>query len=368
MTDKAAGRRIRRSSAIALIALATVVLFVLTEGAASIILSGYQLTVRRTTLTEVVHTEYDTLLGWVNLPSFRVDDMYGPGVFLQTNSQRFRNDHDFTLDVAPGRLRIICSGDSFTLGFSVDNDHTWCESLARKNPAWESINMGQGGYGVDQAYLWYMRDGVAFDHQVHILAVITPDFQRMMHDTFLGFGRPVLKVVDGELLTTNVPVAKRQSAVRRYDALQRAAGRLQIVALGAIVLRRAGWQPRPATPVLSESDVRDVTIKMIENLQRINESKGSALVVAYLPGSTDGNNRNSDPWRGMLYEESRRSGLVFIDLVDAFRALPLDVGQNLFHLPYRASHYSVAGNQWVADRLYDRLRELQVLPGEPLVR
>ena len=29
--------------------------------------------------------------------------------------------------------------------------------------------MGQGGYGIDQAYLWYKRDGTKLDHDVQIL-------------------------------------------------------------------------------------------------------------------------------------------------------------------------------------------------------
>lgn len=364
MTDAPATRPMRRSTAIALVLFATVVLFVLIEGAASVLLSGYQLTIRQDAFAEVAHTEYDSLLGWINLPDFRIDDMYGPGVFFQTNSQRFRNAGDFPARVAPGTLRIICSGDSFTLGYGVDNDHAWCELLARKDPAWESINMGQGGYGVDQAYLWYMRDGVAFDHQVQIFSIITPDFQRMTQYTFLGYGRPVLKVQDGELVTTNVPVPKRQSAVRRYDALQRAIQRLRIVELGGKVLERVGWTPQRSAPALTESEARDVTLAMIENLQQVNRSKGSELVVVYLPRSTDKDQRDSDPWRGLLHEESRRSGLIFIDLVDLFRELPLDVGQSLFLSPYHASHYSVAGNQWVADMLHEQLVRDGVLPAD----
>jgi hypothetical protein len=33
-------------------------------------------------LAEARHTEYDTLLGWINRPHMSLPDMYGPGVFL----------------------------------------------------------------------------------------------------------------------------------------------------------------------------------------------------------------------------------------------------------------------------------------------
>ena len=60
------------------------------------------------------------------------------------------------------------------------------------DPRLETLNMGQGGYGVDQAYLWYKRDAAKFEHQVHLLAFITDDFVRMQSDRFRGYGKPVI--------------------------------------------------------------------------------------------------------------------------------------------------------------------------------
>jgi hypothetical protein len=45
----------------------------------------------------------------------------------------------------------------------------------------------------------------------------------------------------------------------------------------------------------------------------------------------------------------------FIDLVEAFRELPLDEGEQFFVRPYQPSHYNVRGNAWVADQLAQRL-------------
>jgi len=97
------------------------------------------------------HTKYDPDLGWVNEPSVHIPNMYGQGVYLKTNSQGFRSNHDFDTVVPNGKYRIICSGDSFTLGYGVDNDHTWRQVLTSLDPRLETVNMGQGGYGVDQA-------------------------------------------------------------------------------------------------------------------------------------------------------------------------------------------------------------------------
>ena len=67
-------------------------------------------------LAERLHTEYDPFLGWINKPNISIDHMYGPNVYLKINSQRFRNNNDFTIIVPEGKIRVICSGASFTLG------------------------------------------------------------------------------------------------------------------------------------------------------------------------------------------------------------------------------------------------------------
>lgn len=153
-------------------------------------LASYGLLVRdvmtTNSLAERRHTTYDPDLGWVNEPNVYIPDMYGPGVYLRTNAQGFRNNHEINAAVPAGKVRVVCSGDSFTFGYGVDNAHTWCEQLSVLDPRLETVNMGQGGYGVDQAYLWYKRDAAKIEHQVQLLAFITDDFYRMLSDSFAG--------------------------------------------------------------------------------------------------------------------------------------------------------------------------------------
>ncbi|HSJ05362.1 MAG TPA: hypothetical protein VK936_01585, partial [Longimicrobiales bacterium] len=108
--------RLRR---VALIALANVavllLLLALLEGAASLLLTAREIA-RTPSVPEHLHAEHDELLGWVNMPDVNLPDAYGPGVAVRTNAQRFRSDEEFATAVPPGRLRIICSGDSFTFG------------------------------------------------------------------------------------------------------------------------------------------------------------------------------------------------------------------------------------------------------------
>ena len=159
-------------------------------------------------LAERLHTEYEPLLGWINKPNVSINHMYGPNVFLKTNSQRFRNKDNFTTKVPKGKIRAICSGDSFTLGYGVDNDHTWCNLLETIDPRFQTVNMGQGGYGIGQAYLWYKRDGTRLDQDVHVFAFVTPDFSRMTMKLFLGIPKPILRLRNGGISVENVPVTR----------------------------------------------------------------------------------------------------------------------------------------------------------------
>src|ERR1051326_2238132 len=193
-----------------LIVLGVVGGFCALEGVASLIVfAGTAVTYRPPSFNEQMHTTYDPDLGWAHPRNVFVPNLYGPGVFLRTNGQGFRGDHDVTPEEPKDRARVICSGDSFTLGYGVDDDHAWCARLAAIDRRLETVNMGQGGYGLDQSYLWYARDGQSLAHSVHVFALITDDFIRMERPRFLSFAKPELAVEDGKLVAKNVPVPKR---------------------------------------------------------------------------------------------------------------------------------------------------------------
>jgi hypothetical protein len=220
-----------------------IALFALLEGGASLLFvaNEVRLTPAR---AEQSYSKYDEMLGWVSQPNVNLPNLYGQGVYLGTNAQAFRNDRDISRAVPAGKTRIICSGDSFTLGFGVNNDQTWCQRLAALDRRLETVNMGQGGYGLDQAYLWYLRAGLPLDHQVHLLAFITDDFLRMRSDRFLGYGKPVLDIRNDSVVVTNRPVPRTPWMSRFLAVKGHAIGNLNIVRLFQRVFSRRGASRR----------------------------------------------------------------------------------------------------------------------------
>jgi hypothetical protein len=188
------------------------VLLVALEGAASIARAWKDAGAAPVVLA-LLHSRHDPDLGWSHRPSVHVADLYGPGRSLTTNARGLRASEEYARAVPAGRYRVLCVGDSFTLGYGVDDAGTYEAELERQEPRLQAVNMGQGGYGVDQAYLWYARDGGKLDHDLVVFAFIATDFDRMLTARFGGrLEKPLLRVADGKLVADNVPVPKSASA------------------------------------------------------------------------------------------------------------------------------------------------------------
>lgn len=345
---------LRKAALVGLVNLVVIVLlFALLEGGASLLFIGHEI-LRTPGVPEDSHAEHDELLGWVNRPNVYIPDMYGPGVPVRTNGQGFRNVHDFPPTVPEGKLRIICSGDSFTFGYGVGNDQVWCERLAELDPRIETVNMGLGGYGVDQAYLWYMRDGTRLEHDLQIFAFLTDDFRRMRSDRFMGYGKPYLEIRNDSLVVANFPVP-RTSRLTRWRALHgETVARLNLVRLSRRVLGLDDPAKAAEREAAGDERLRAVVARVFDELRRTNDARGSRLVLVYFPGAWDymGDGR-TEAWREFVREEAARQEIPLFDLVEEIRRVPPTEVEALYA---PNAHFSVAGNEWAA-RVLNRLLE-----------
>ena len=312
-------------------------------------------------VAESLYTEYDRDLGWVNLPNVYLPNLYGPGKFLRTNGQRFRNNVDFPTRVPPAKSRIICSGDSFTLGYGVDNDHTWPALLASRAANVETVNMGQGGYGADQAYLWYKRDGAALEHDIQIFAIISPDLYRMQHSSFNGYGKPVLKVENGRVIASNVPVPRTMEVWSpRLVRTENALSNLSLTRMLRGMLKLDRVSPLAPSKERNQETAR-VLSAMLDDLREANVAKHSVLVLAYLPTREELNGEAGTSWRKFLAEYAQERGVPYLDFADDFRRLSpaeldkLFIARGAIDFPGAAGHYTEAGNAFLADLIYKRL-------------
>src|SRR6185295_2548444 len=340
--------------------LSSFAVLVLVEGLSSVIYFCGRL-VRDRALAEERYTRYDPDLGWSSQPNLDLPDLYGPGLSLRTNSQGFRNDHDFPPRVPEGKLRAICLGDSFTLGYGVAGKDTWCQALTTLVPGLETVNMGQGGYGVDQAFLWYRRDGAVLEHQAQLFSFITHDFVRMGSNEFIGYGKPLLQLRQGKLEVTNVPVPKPRFLLTWLRGHRFYINNLASVRLVDAVVSELRQDAPPATDEMAS---RNLAGRLFDELLALNRAKGSRLTLIYLPGPTDYGSCESDQWRSFVSQKAQQLGIPFLDLVAEQRKLPPEeVGRFYIRSPEAryfgaVGHYTREGNAWVARQIAARRAEL----------
>jgi hypothetical protein len=338
-----------------------VLLLVLIEGTASLIGFALGLAGGVPPERERMHMRFDPELGWTSLPDTRLENFYGPGRHLTINGQGVRAKRTYAAEPPAGRRRALCAGDAFTLGPGVDDDSTWCAQLEQIEPDLETVNLGQGGYGLDQTFLHVRRDGVGFGFDVLLFAFTRDDFARMEKDNYHHYAKPVLRIGSGgELEVRNVPVPDNG---RRMPWLMRNLSmfeRLRIVELTRPALR--ALRPRVATG-LTAGELADLSGKVFEELSRLSEQHGAALVLIDLPTYADYENPN-ELWRQRIAREVHKRNIPFIDLVEELRRLsrsdvarlyePIDAGD----LRSSETPFSEEGHAWVAEAVRRQLRDL----------
>jgi len=354
--------------------LVSLLLFVIIEGFCStaLLVADLRGGPARREISDHIYTRYDPELGWVNVPNVSYNDIFGPGMYLRTNVQGFRNATTISEEVPSGKKRVVCSGDSFTFGYGVDNRHTWCALLSDFDGRLETVNMGTNGDGVDQSYLRYKRESSRLQHDIQVFAFITEDFRRMETDHLFGAGKPVLCVRDGQLVEQNVPVPRHliRSKLADWKALY---GNIVNSIRTVQFLNRASEHfhlTAPATHI-SQGDQQNwnnVVAAILDSLKALNESKHSTLVLVYLPTEDDRcSNAALESWRSVVRDETAKKGILFIDLVDDFQKLPWNEVPRLFIQPGvgryigEQGHYTIEGHQYIAKQIYSRLVQVGVL-------
>jgi len=312
-------------------------------------------------VAEDKHVQYDADLGWSHIPGTKIKNMYGEGRDLTINARGFR-DHREIVDLKEDEYRLIFLGDSFTLGFGVGDQHTIGMQLEGLGRGVRTLNLGQGGYGIDQAFLWYKRDASDIETDWVIFQFIGPDFLRTAQDRFVsGYHKPLFVVEDGALTLTNVPVPERlkpgselihPGAKARYFRSKIALTRLLDRMLG----RQAGEQS-----ALKDQYARGVEISCLifKEMQKISAAQNKKVLFVYIPTLWDFERRNSEI--GQMCAEAvdgfcRKNNLPFYNLLPEVAALAEDERIALYL--GAENHLGEAGTRYVAEKLDEVLMNM----------
>ena len=318
------------------------------------------------------HVRHDSEVGWVNLPNVRIPDLYGAGRGFTTNSEGFRAKREYSPEIPEGRLRVLCSGDSFTAGNDVDDEDAWPRLLELRDGKVEAINIGMGGYGADQAFLLARRTAASFDYDIHLFSFITDDFVRMRGDTFFGREKPLLGFRGDRLEALNAPLHEVSffTQWRAANRIGRVLRPIRMMDLGA----RARDALRPRQPVevggkfetpdfAGDAEMKKTVAAMIAELKSDSDRRGARLALSYIPIFDEYRlNAHLGRWQDWIRAEAAAAGVAYWDLGEDLRALGEAEAAGLYIGPDRrsvqageAGHFNEKGNVFLAARFYERI-------------
>ncbi len=296
------------------------------------------------------HTEYDPLLGWINKQNLSLLNLYGPGKNLTTNSHRFRITPTHTSNPA---FTTICSGDSFTFGYGVDDYKNWCSLLSSNSL--QPYNMAQGGYGIDQNYLWYLRDAETISHTFHIMAFILDDFDRVSLRTFRGYGKPFFKLKNNVLANTNNPVPPPNKWLTVLALNPNALEYLNIYLTGrhalSVIMQYLHLHTETGA---TNQDSENVIAAILNDLVGVTRKRGAFPIIVLLPTQYDPGEKEIylekyDKRKKMLNQLAANDNLIFIDIGESM--LKADPDKYTSYFNPKDKHYNESGHALVAQTI-----------------
>ncbi len=117
---------------------------------------------------------FDPDTGWSKLPNASVHRSTGEfDITVATNEQGLRDDPMPTRAKPDGTRRVLCVGDSFVLGYTVDRAHLFVDLLedwwqAEGRPV-DVVNAGTEGWSTDQEVAWLEAHAASFQPDVVLL-------------------------------------------------------------------------------------------------------------------------------------------------------------------------------------------------------
>jgi len=319
---------------------------------------------------------YDADLGWTNRPSSCTQDRK-----YCANSAGLRSDREFTKQIPPGVMRISLFGDSFIHGHDVDLRGSLAPQLesalaARGVPA-QALNFGVGGYGIDQAYLRYSRDGARFDTDIIVEGLQLENVARHLMvfrliaypQSKIPFSKPRFYFEGPSLLVANKPTIApdrvpaalatfESSPLRRYEFFYTEKYRPYWWRKSRLlsVLADARHKDESVDVMRTDGEGIHLTLAILDRFKNDVSVTGKPFLLVYLPlkdnlaAQLRGEKDPWDPYVNMFRKDFR--------IVDPTARL-LEIARRKGVDAVAPGHYSAEGNRAVAEALADAIAKMR---------
>lgn len=328
-------------------------------------------------------TRLDSTLGWIYAPGWnRRGD--------RINLQGIRVSREFTQVPSDTVVRVAAFGDSFVYDNEVSTDEAWTSRFNDYAAGVEILNYGVGGYGTDQAYLRYRREGIDLCPDAVIIGFVPVNLRRTVnvYRRFISVRervatKPRFELVDDELKLVPNPIRNRSEWVRFVEnpAAIRELGRYDywyeplvyenpIYDLSASVrlvvhlwIRVKNRMIEPDRLIArgvfnTSSEAYSIQLALLETFVDDVTESGRTPVVLMLPGrnAVSAALRGRAPVYAPLADALTRAGTHVLDAADAFAKEGARPDESSLFMP--GGHYSALGSELLATWLIETLPPL----------
>ena len=188
---------------------------------------------------------FDSQLGWTIGPNLNGRGAARETIFSSAEGARVESRGFRFRDRVRARIALV--GNSYVFGSDVDYKDTWAFYLQQRLGTDVQVeNFGVPGYGVDQAYLRYLKDVRERRPDVAILGLISHDLLRTTMVYYaVGWpgaaapgAKPRFTMKNGELILVNTPLPSPEAVYA-----ERPIQNLPFIAYDRMY-RSADWEPR----------------------------------------------------------------------------------------------------------------------------
>jgi len=226
---------------------------------------------------------FDHELGWAPLENVTYADK---GFLVHQNQFGLRAPDDIQLKNTSGRKRVLVLGDSYVWGFGATQEELFTARQVYRTDD-ELINGGVSGYGTDQDYLFYLREGQKFEVDEVVLAfALINDVANNLNSKQYSYLKPYFTLDAGQLVLHNDHV--RDNIAQRFGRTLRRKSRVYDLCndgVHALIKTLQRKHPFEADVVVSEADRKgiELTLAILKKLKEAVEAHHAKLVVVFIP-------------------------------------------------------------------------------------
>ncbi|HEX9161164.1 MAG TPA: hypothetical protein VF980_05595 [Thermoanaerobaculia bacterium] len=335
----------------------------------------------RQLIDEYLHNQtgymaYDPDLGWTNRPhSCTADNKYC------ANADGLRSDREYGRKISPGVLRVSLFGDSFIHGHDVELAGSLApqleKGLAARGVTAEALNFGVGGFGIDQAYIHYSRDGSKFESDVIVEGLQLENVARHLMvfrliaypQSKIPFSKPRFYFEGPSMLVANRPTVAPDSVpavlarfdrspLRRFEFFYTDKYRPYWWRKSRLLAVLEAWRhPDDSRDVMRpDGEGMQLTLAILDRFKNDVAVTGKPFLLVYLPlkGNLAAQLRGEkDPWEPYVALFRRD-----FQIVDPTPRL-LEIARRKGVDAVAPGHYSADGNRAVAETLADAIVKLR---------